>query len=59
MKEKILEKVKRDLKKTKLKDLAPQMGIPYATLWRMIYGDGNKVAMEKWEKAEQFYKKAS
>jgi hypothetical protein len=54
MKTKIYKKLIADLQKHSISSMSLRIKVPYATLWRIINGDGG-CNMRTWEKIEKYY----
>jgi len=54
MKEIILKKLRKDVKKHSLSGMADKIKIPYTSLYRIVKGEGT-CTMKTWEKLETYY----
>ena len=54
MKEIILKKLRKDVKKHSISGMADKIKIPYTNLYRIVKGEGT-CTMKTWEKLETYY----
>lgn len=54
MKDRILKKLRKDVKKHSLSGMAVKIDIPYTNLYRIVKGEGT-CTMRTWEKIEAYY----
>jgi hypothetical protein len=55
MKNKSIARFQKDIEKNSINSIALKIKIPYATLWRIVNGDGG-CNMRTWKKIESYYK---
>lgn len=56
MKEKILQKLKRDIAEKSISKMAVEINIPYTSLYRFVNKQGG-CTIRTWDKIETFYTK--
>jgi len=55
MTQKLLNLLKRDLKKRSINSFSKEINIPYATFYRLVHGQ-SEGKIKNWEKIEKYYR---